>query len=52
MLLKYFCGYDKNIFVLKNMLMKDLNSAYFNQFSSKQESKICVFDLITFQNIR
>lgn len=25
--------------ILKNMLMKDLNSAYFDQFSTKQENK-------------
>lgn len=26
-------------FILKNMLMKDLNSMYFNQFSNKQGNK-------------
>lgn len=29
----------KKTFILENMLMKDLNGAYFNQFSNKQGNK-------------
>lgn len=50
-IIEIFYGHNESMSSLENILIKDMNSTYFNHVVNKQENKTCLSGFTVFQDI-